>query len=127
MKSFNYLTMAFFVVATSCTSFFSDKVRSFIPGTYISHWENEFTTATDTIEIRSPQDAGSETFRITRRTSSMQTIEGRKMQPNYKIAYWNGKYDNDTKTMFIINNGRILNFDAKKQEMNMGSVVYKKL
>eukprot|EP01035_Chromulina_nebulosa_P064813 gene64813-88664_t len=103
------------------------KVREFIPGTYITEWDNGFSTARDTILMKPSPAEGGGGYSITRRTFYRQSVKGKTLNPKYKIARWTGRFNQQDMTVVINKNGRILSFDPDKNEMRMGSAIYKKL
>ena len=104
-----------------------DKVKDFVPGTYVSSWKTAYSQSRDTIQIDLNASEGSEIFLIVRRTMTEYTGNDKKRPPSYKIAKWTGVYVTGSKTITIQNNGRILMFDPPKGTMAMGVTVYKKL
>lgn len=116
------------VVLFSCNNLNnSDNVKSFIPGTYCSEWETEFSKTKDTLLLQQLTQNGSETYQITRR-SQVIFINTAKNRPfEYRLIKWAGTYDSKTKTIFINNNGRVLSFDPMKATMWMGTIRYQKL
>ena len=128
MKMILLITFSIFVTLFGCTFFSSqDNVKAFIPGTYISTWVSQFSEARDTIQITPIVQKGSEGFLITRRTYLNFINAASKRSPEYKIVHWNANYDNQNKSLFINNNGKVLFFDPGKKEMKMGVITYKKL
>jgi hypothetical protein len=103
-----------------------DNVKEFVTGTYITEWKNEFNESRDTIIIEPLTNAGSKTYKITRKTFFHYT-NLRKRKSEYKVLRWTGCYDEKQKTVMIHNSGRILSFDPAKFEMKMGTITYKKL
>jgi len=102
-------------------------VREFIPGTYVTEWDNGFSSVRDTMLLEPATAGGSEGYLISRRTSYTQLIKSGTNKPRYKIARWTGSFDTKTKTVVVDKNGRVLTFDPAKNEMRMGSAIYKKL
>jgi len=108
-----------------CNSF-TDKVKPFVPGTYIATWKTAFSVAVDTMNISAPS-GGSETFSIVRRTHLQFTNAAKKREPEYSISKWQGTYNTNDKTLVVQSNGRIISFDPDNKVLRMGAIVYRKL
>jgi len=90
------------------------SVAGFIPGIYTSSWKTEFAETRDTLQI----EKRASDYRVIRRSYVSRG-------PEYRIAKWIGVYQNNC--LYITNNGRLLFFYPKQNELHMGSLVYKKL
>ena len=121
------LAIFILILLVSCNPGTETKVREFIPGTYITEWDNGFSTARDTILLKPAPAEGGDSYSIIRRTFYRQPVNGKTLSPKYKIVRWTGSLDIKNKTVVIDKNGRVLSFDPEKKEMRMGSAVYKKL
>ncbi len=117
---FGSLAAGFFI---SCQDIIrKEAVRSFIQGTYVTEWQNEFSKARDTLIISSQNGEGSESYTITRRIAYV--YNG---QPGYKLVRWMGIYNESNNTIVINNIGRVLSFDPNKKECKTGTTTYKKI
>ena len=105
----------------------SDKVKPFIPGTYMASWKTSFSNAVDTMIITATSPNGSEGYLITRRTHLQFINAAKKRSPEYSIIKWMGSYNTGDKTVVVPANGRVLSFDPDNKLLRMGSIVYRKL
>jgi hypothetical protein len=121
------LAIFILILLVSCNPGTETRVREFIPGTYITEWDNGFSTARDTILVKPAPAEGGDSYSIIRRTFYRQSVNGKTLNPKYKIARWTGRFNQQDMTVVINKNGRILSFDPDKKEMRMGSAIYKKL
>ncbi len=105
----------------------TDPVKSYIPGTYISAWQTQFSNALDTLIIEPKKSKSGELFTITRKTFVNFNPGGRSQEPEYKIRRSVGLYDESNRTVVIENDGSILSFDPSKNLMQRGNTPYRKI
>jgi len=125
MKMIMILTAMIFFIG--CGTFNSDKVKPFIPGTYLASWKTSFGVAVDTMQITAVSENGSEGYLIVRRTHLQFINAAKKRAPEYSITKWVGSYNTADKNILIQSNGRVLNFDPDNKIVRMGAIVYRKL
>jgi ribosomal protein L28 len=126
MKMIALLTLVIFLMG--CNGLINaDKVKPFIPGTYLASWKTSFSNAVDTMLIAPVTENGSEGYLITRRTHLQFINAANKRAPEYSITKWTGSYNHQDKTIVVQSNGRVLSFDPSANVMRMGNIVYRKL
>jgi hypothetical protein len=126
MKMIAVLTLVIFLMG--CNGILnSDKVKPFIPGTYLATWKTSLSNAVDTMTIAAVAENGSEGYLITRRTHLQFINAAKKRAPEYSITKWVGSYNATDKNIVVNMNGRVLSFDPDNKLLRMGSIVYKKL
>ena len=125
MKMITIFTLVIFLIG--CSTFNSDKVKGFIPGTYLSSWKTAFSNAVDTMQITAISENGSEGFLIIRRTHLEFTGAAKKRAPEYSITKWIGSYSATAKTIVVEKNGRVISLDPDNKSLRMGNIVYRKL
>jgi hypothetical protein len=122
MKKVHLLTLSMVLIFAGCKEYSSQKMKSFIPGTYVAKWTDEYAINYDTIIIVS--QSGNKYFQITQIMRS-QFLDKSKM-PFYKIHHWTATFDQVNKCLLITNNGRMLFFYPEKNELKSGTVIFKK-
>jgi hypothetical protein len=120
------LSALLFATLTSCTAG-TDKVKSFIAGTYIRHYVDEYTDSYDTLHIVPITNGGSEGFAITKSMRYQKRFNGNLLPWNYKVQYWSGKYEKASKTLVVEQTGNQVFFDLMKNELSMGIMPYRKI
>jgi hypothetical protein len=121
MKTLIYLCAVAVLFVTACTS---DKTRSFIPGTYVNHAGGEYSVADDTLVI---EPAESNNFLIHRKTGFNVITDGKKGKRQYETEQWNAIYDEATKTLTEIRNGKLLTFYPDANKLLVGKREYIKI
>lgn len=102
MKNLKYLSFAFIAILFSCggtqNENATEKVKSFIIGTYVRAFEGEYSTGNDTLVIAQP-DANNNYYTIQHRMS-FQTIKDKKPLPlEYKIENWTAIFNEQTNVL----------------------------
>jgi hypothetical protein len=126
MKMISLITLVVFLLGCGGLAN-SDKVKPFIPGTYLASWKTSFSNAVDTMTIAAVAENGSEGYLITRRTHLQFINAAKKRAPEYSITKWIGSYNAADKNIVVNTNGRVLSFDPDNKLLWMGSIIYKKL
>jgi hypothetical protein len=102
----------------------SDKIVSFIPGTYVHAAKGEYSRAEDTLVITL---VNGEAYHIRRRAGFQPIREGKLLPKRWKVQSLNGNYDPQQQVLFETTNGRVFSFDPVKGIMLVNSAVYRKL
>lgn len=121
MKNLIVLCAVVVAMFTACKS---DKVRSFIPGTYINDAGSEFSIANDTLVI---EPSESNNFYIHRMTGFNLVIEERVGKREYGTENWNAVYDESTKTLTETKKGKLITFYPDSAKLMVGKRTYRKL
>ncbi|MDE3181917.1 MAG: hypothetical protein KGM16_00750 [Bacteroidota bacterium] len=103
-----------------------DKVKDFIPGTYIRFSIHEFGKEYDTLVI-SLQNASANEYKIVRRWKYERMIYGKVMEPEYKIKITTAIYDMEGKVLQEAVTGKIYSIDPGKNCLFNGPVKFQKL
>jgi hypothetical protein len=104
MKNLIILCAVVMAMLTACKS---DKVRPFIPGTYINNAGGEFSVANDTLVI---EPSESNNFYIHRMTGFNLITDGKIGEKEYETENWNTFYDESTKTLTETKRGKLITF-----------------
>lgn len=121
MKKLIILCAIAMVFAVACKS---DKVRSFIPGTYINNAGSEFSMASDTLVIESSE---SNNFFIHRKTGYNLITDGKVGEREYETENWNAVYDEANKTLTETKKGKLITFYPDSMLLKVGKRKYQKL
>ena len=103
-----------------------DKVKDFIPGTYIRFSIHEFGKEYDTLVI-SLQNASANEYKIVRRWKYERMIDGKVMEPEYKIKVTTAIYEVGGKVLREGVTGKIYSIDPDKNCLFTGPVKFQKL
>lgn len=112
------------IAVTIVTACKSDKVRPFIPGTYINNAGGEFSIANDTLVI---EPSESNNFNIHRKTGFNLINDGKVGKREYETESWNGIYDEDTKTLTETKKGKLITFYPDSAKLMVGNRTYNKI
>lgn len=124
MKITNLLLFLLTSLILGCKESGSENVRSFIPGTYVAQWSDEFSKTIDTLNIIQQTESGSLTYQISQHIFSHYYNKMKK--PRYRNTQWIGSYDEINKSLLININGRVFSFDPEKNELKSGTTIFKK-
>lgn len=115
MKPLLFFLVASSITIYSCNSFSSkDELQEFIPGTYARQSEGEFGKSYDTLVI-SLQNKAANQFKIIRRWRYDRVLDGKPIEPEYKITETSAVYDATAKTLQESETLEVFTFDIKKQ------------
>lgn len=107
----------------SCSLMESDKVKAFMPGVYVRHYTDEYTNSYDTITIKGVDDK----YEVIKRTKFEKLMDNGKLQPGHAIQRWTGNYDEQTKSLWLVQAGKAIYFNPSKNELMIGTQPYKKI
>ena len=121
MKKTSILIAVIAVMTASCNS---DRIRAFIPGTYVNSATGEFSTADDTLTIV-PTDV--DTYNIHRRTGFNRICDGRAGKREHEAEEWQAVYDKATKTLSETRMGKRITFHPESNTLRVGTKEYHKI
>jgi hypothetical protein len=126
MKQFISISLA--IALFSCHSFFAsdEKIKAFLPGTYVNIAESEFSKAVDTLIICKDGLDGN-TYTINRRVSFQRIKEGVLRAKEYETEQWIGIYDENDKVLHETKRGRIISYVPEKSKLYLGNAEYEKV
>lgn len=129
MKNIPFLFIALVMGLLSCNSQQekkTEKVKSFIFGTYIREFEGEYSIGHDTLII-TQSDEGNNFYTIQHK-SSFQKIREKQLQPiEYKSENWTAIFDEKTNVLLEQKKGKQINFLPDKNELVLGGSHFKKI
>ena len=103
-----------------------EEIQKFIPGTYTRFSEHEFGKEYDTLVI-SLQNASANEYKIVRRWKYERIVDGKGIEPEYKIKASVALLNVRHQLLEEINTGRIYTVDVKLGCLFSGVVKYRKL
>lgn len=118
-------TIAAFLFA-GCTSAESDAIREFIPGTYIRSSQTEFGKEYDTLVITLQSKSANE-FKIQRRWKYDRVLDGKPLDPEYKVTETTGLYDGEKKTLQETETLEFFTLDMEKKLLFNGTNKFTKI
>ncbi len=120
---FSIISVVLFI---SCGSQRSETVQNFIPGLYINEIKQEFAIGMDTIFINL-LDKQASSYKIIRKSSYQQMIDGKILSPKQEVHNWIAYYDLTKNQLIEPNNERVFTFIPEKNMLLMGSSKFKKV
>lgn len=115
------------VIVLGCGLFFgcsSDKVRDFIPGTYVNSAGGEFSVASDTLTIGLIEGNN---YVIHRRTGFNLISDGKLGKREYEVEKWTAVYSSDTQVLTETKKGKLISFFPDRGSLSVGRRVYRKV
>ncbi len=115
MKTFSLMLTTCIVFFLSCSSNNeSDEILNFIPGTYSRESDGEFGKSYDTLVI-SLQNKAANQFKIVRRWRYDRVLDGKPLEPEYKITETSADYDVESKSLKENETLQAFTFDTEKK------------
>jgi hypothetical protein len=124
MKTSLFLAGLTLVVASCNVS--SNRIKDFIPGTFIRFSHHEFGSEYDTLIITQQNRAANE-YRIIRKWKYERNVDGEQLEPEYKHITTSAIYDADNKLLLENETGDNYSFDVKTNCLFKGHTKYQKL
>ncbi|MEJ5996617.1 hypothetical protein WG904_19470 [Pedobacter sp. Du54] len=105
----------------SCTS---DKIREFMPGTYVNSAGGEFSVASDTLKVELIEGNN---YQILRSTGYNLIRNGKVGAREHETDQWSCAYSTASKTLTELKKGKIITFYADSGTLKVGRRVYQKI
>lgn len=105
----------------NCTT---DKVRDFMPGTYVNSAGGEFSIAVDTLKVELVEGNN---YQILRSTGYNLIRDGKVGVRQREAEQWSCAYSTATKTLTEIKKGKVITFYPDSGNLKVGRRVYKKI
>ncbi|WP_316795336.1 hypothetical protein [Pedobacter agri] len=101
-----------------------DKVRDFMPGTYVNSAGGEFSIASDTLKVELVEGNNYQVLRST----GYNLISGGKVGPRERESeVWTCAYSQATKNLTELKKGKIISFFPEKEALAVGQRLYEKI
>ena len=108
---------------TACST---DKLKEFIPGTYINSASSEYSAVNDTLIIEQAEQ-GSNTYLIHRKTGFKRIKNGKLGKSEYEKEEWITTYDLNSKALHESANGKLITFYPETNRLLVGRREYQKI
>lgn len=112
------------VLALGCGS--KDRLRAFIPGTYVGHFETDYSRGNDTLFIN-PLSYKGNSYSIIRKVTYSHLRKGKGIDTEHKTDNWVGVYNPQTGVVYENSEGTVYSFAPDKNILYRGNQVYHKL
>lgn len=126
MKSLLFISIVTAFFLAGCTSAESDAVKEFIPGTYIRSGQNEFGKEYDTLVV-SVQNKTANEYKIQRRWRYDRVLDGKPIEPEYKLTETTGIYDAESKSLKETETLETMTFNIDKKVLLKGTNTFTKI
>jgi hypothetical protein len=104
----------------------TQKITSFISGTYVREFEGEYSKGHDTLVISQPNQDNN--FYSIQHNSSFQKIREGQLQPiEYKSEKWTAVFDEKTNVLLEQKKGKQITFLPDKNELMLGESHFQKM
>lgn len=129
MKHSHLLSFSVALILLSCNganSNSSDKILSFIPGTYVRTFEGEYAIGHDTLIITQPNVDNN--YYTIKHNSSYQKIREKKLQPlEYKTESWVAMFNEKDNVLVEQRKGKLIAFLPDQNALLLGSSKFRKI
>jgi hypothetical protein len=126
MKPLLFISIIAGFFLAGCSSTESDAIKAFIPGTYVRSSQTEFGKTYDTLVITLQSKLANE-FKIQRRRKYDRVLDGKLIEPEYKITETTGLYDSEKKTLQETETLEFFTFDMEKKLLFNGANKFTKI
>jgi hypothetical protein len=126
MKQFELVFSACIFLLFSCTNSQNEEILTFIPGTYSRETVGEFGKSYDTLVI-TLQNKSANQFKIIRRWRYNRVMDGKVIEPEYKITETSGVFNPAAKSLQEKETLESFTFDIKKKMLYEGANQFTKI
>jgi hypothetical protein len=126
MKVAVFSALTFAVVLQGCSESNNDKIRKFVPGIYVRHFRNEYSTGSDTLKIIE-HDAKAGIYFIDEKEGYQQQLDGKVFPAQYKATKHTALYNESTHQLTIQNTEDIITVLPDKNKLLLGRTEYQKV
>jgi len=130
MKSSKLLTLTFVAIFASCNSTqnksATEKVKSFITGTYVRAFQGEYSFGNDTLVIAQP-DADNNYYTIQHKMSYQQIKDKKPLPVEHKTENWTAIFNEQTNVLEEQKKGKRLSFLPNENALLLGGSKFKKI
>ena len=123
-----FTSLFYLLLFSSCNTLFSsdDKIKAFLPGTYVNLAESEFSKAVDTLLIRKEGLYGN-TYSITRKVSFQRIRKGVLQPKEYQREQWVAIYDEKEEVLHEMKRDRTICYVPAKSKLWLANNEYEKI
>ena len=124
MKKITAILLLAIATGLAACNLRSDRIKSFIPGTYVNSAKGNYAQAEDTLIITA---TGDDTYLITRNTTYQAIRDGKLLRKRHQTRKLNAVFDDQKQVLNELTNGRIITFDPAKHLLKVNQAIYRKL
>ena len=130
MINLKFISLAAIVILTSCSGSKSnnatEKVKSYMQGTYVRAFEGEYSKGNDTLIIDQPDENNN--YYIIKHNSSYQKIRNKQLLPlEYKTEDWIAFLNEQTNVLEEQKKGKLISFLPDENALLLGSNKFEKI
>ena len=114
------------MAATLLAACHTDKLRGFIPGTYVDSDSGEYSVAHDTLIIELSEE-DSNNYLIHRKTGFRRINDGKPGKYQHETEEWVAVYDPNTKVLNEISTGKTITFYPETHRLRLVKREYQKI
>ena len=117
------------IVAAACNGNqgTNKSIQTFIPGTYVRHYEGEYSKGAEDTLIINEVSGSANVYSIVRHVSYQRVID-KKIQPREdKTENWTAIYNEKDKILHEQKHGAMISFNPEKKTLMVGSDEYQKI
>lgn len=130
MKKLKLVLVVLVTVFISCSSlhkrYATDKLKSFMAGTYIRAFSGDYSYGKDTLIIEKP-DMGNNYFIIQHKISYQQIKNRQPLPVEYKTENWTALFNEQTNVLEEQTKGKRLSFLPGEKALLLGGSKFKKI
>lgn len=101
-----------------------DKVRDFMPGSYVNLAGGEFSMASDTLKVELVEGNN---YRVLRSTGYNLIRNGKAGRREYHTEFWSCFYSAAPNHLTELRKGKVIAFFPRQGELSVGKRIYKKI
>lgn len=116
---------AIICLLSNCSDSKKDAIRSFIDGTYVMSYANEYSQGRDTLRIAALSKEGNN-YSITRSVTYQRIRNGKKLPKERKQEQWLCIYKEGDKVLYEVRKGKVISFVPEKDMLLVGTTQYQK-
>ena len=129
MKTLKFLSLMFVALAASCNSIqkksATEKVKSFITGSYVRAFEGDYSIGNDTLVIAQP-DVNNNYYSIQHKMCYQQIIDKKLLPIEYKTENWTAIFNVQTNVLEEQKKGKRLSFLPDENALLLGGSKFTK-
>ena len=130
MNSLKFLSTAVTVILISCggsqSNNATEKVKSYMQGTYVRAFEGEYSKGNDTLVINQPDENNN--YYTIKHNSSYQKIRNKQLLPlEYKTEDWIAIFNEQTNVLEEQKKGKLISFLPDENALLLGSSKFEKI
>ncbi len=123
MRKFIWYSLIFFA---GCKVSEDDRLKAFIPGTYVATIHQEFSRGNDTLIISLISNSGNN-YQVIRHTTFQRMLDGKNFPVERETEKWITVYSKELKVLSESGYSSVISFFPEKKILFVGSKQYQKI